>query len=115
MIWFETTRQRQSKVTLGAAAPLASQAKTVTSTSVELLTSACVVVRKNGLVERAVASTLIGSARERSWGKQTKSLSRNTRFPSAPLDETPLASSRVDAIQLRPGNMMLLHKTVPSV
>ena len=116
MIWLETTRQRQSKVTLGAGAPLASQAKIVICTSVPLLTSACAVVTKNGVVERAVASTLIGSASERNWGKHTKSLSRNARVPSASVNETPLTSSRVASLQLLPGKMMIdLHAALPSV
>src|SRR4029077_16162569 len=94
MIGMETTRQRQSTVTLGAAAPLASQAKTAICTSVPLLISACVAVTKNGPVDWAVATTLIGSARERPyWEKHTKSLSKNTLVPSAPVNETPLTSS----------------------
>jgi hypothetical protein len=60
-----STRQRQSKVTFGAAAPLASHVKTVICTSVAVpkglgFTREWVTVRKNGVVDRGVATTLMG-------------------------------------------------------
>ena len=73
----ETSRQRQSIETEGAGLPAASQAYRVICTS--LLkdglfgsgTRVRVVVTKNGLLERAVATMLMGAAKARTSGRQT--------------------------------------------
>src|SRR5438270_4421448 len=112
MIGLETSRQRQSNAIPGAGAPLASQTNAVNCTSLKLCASfgsttiVCVMVTKNGLVERAVATILTGSASERTRGRHMKVLSRKVTCPSAPEDVTPLPSSNVEATQLCPGKMM---------
>jgi len=56
-----STRQRQSKPTFGAGAPLASQVKTLISTSTALkasvFTREWATVRKHGVLDRSVAPT----------------------------------------------------------
>ena len=74
---------------LGAAAPLASQAKTVIRTFVAKFkpgwkTRSAVAVRKNGLLDTGVATTLMGwSPRLLLSSGQMKSPTKNDRFPSS--------------------------------
>jgi hypothetical protein len=64
-----TTRHRQLKEVLGAAAPLASHAKTLISKSAPLFKRACVTVRKHGVEEKAVATMFTGAETTRLSGK----------------------------------------------
>src|SRR3954454_18120673 len=116
MMGSDTTRQRQSMETDGAGLPAASQAESVISTSLlefgllGSLTSVRVAVTKNGLLERAVATTLTGAAKARTRGRQTYWLSRNVAWPLAPVVVSPLASSRFASVQVSDcGKMMMLR------
>src|SRR5215469_1656611 len=110
-----TTRQRQSKVTLGAGFPLASQVKTEICTSLLLLNRLCVSVRNNGLVVRGVATTLMGSASWFTCAKQTKSLSRKTLWPLVSVKPAPLTSRRVAPTQLLNGKKIPRQQVLPSL
>src|SRR6266404_6084527 len=96
-----STRQRQSKVTFRAGAPLASHVKTLISTSTAfkapVFTREWVTVRKHGVIDRGVATTLMGSWNRLAAGGedwQMNSVSLNTRWPLLSVVAKPLMSSK---------------------
>jgi hypothetical protein len=72
--------------------------------------SACSTVRKNGLGDSGVATTLTGGNSVAS--RHTYSLRRNTRWPSLPVAAVPLASRIVASAQyLGSARIRFIHVT----